>query len=280
MKPSLISVSPDGLDLALHESIVKLLSLENSAIKEHLKELDPKDLKSPCAVRLFREAGKEALMWIGSHGRASSEAAVIGYADAILLEGDEPPRAISIFPQAMQICLASEKIRYETDGAGLIVGAVDFARPVAAGLARLGLKRLLVVDPDDHATEKLVATLSRRLVGIQIEALSRSRLTQIPTEASIAVNLVEAFDDSILEESILEDVSYMNFLKPEGVWIDWTGATVERGFSDEIANAGVMAVNSLLIRRQRDALLISKLTGRKAEDVYRSLADGPVSHSG
>lgn len=280
MKPRLISVSPDAWDLELHEQIAKICPLEEAIVKEQLKDLELSDLKSPTLVRLFKEAGKDALMWLGSQGRASSEAAVIGYADAILVEGDEPPRAISILPQAVQACLAIEKIRYDIDGAGLIVGAIDFARPMAASLARLGLKRILIVDPDDRATEKLVALLSRRLVGIQIEALSRSRLTQIPTEASVAVNLVEAFDDSILEESILEDVSYMNFLRPEGIWIDWTGATADRGFSDEIANAGVTVVNSLLIRRQRDALLISKLTGRKAEEVYASLADGPVSHPG
>lgn len=280
MKPQLISVSPDSLDLGLHESIVKAFFLENAMVKENLKDLDISELKAPGVVRLFQESGKEALLWLGGKGRASSEAAVIGYADALLMEGSEPPRAISILPQAMQTCLATEKIRYEVDGAGLIVGAIEFAKPIAASLARLGLKRIMIVDPDDQATEKMVAALSRRLVGIQIEALSRSRLTQIPTEASVAVNLVEAFDDSILEESILEDVSYMNFLRPDGVWIDWTGATVDRGFSDEIANAGVTVVNSLLIRRKRDALLISKLTGRKAEEVYLSLADSPVSHPG
>lgn len=220
------------------------------------------------------------MVWLGSQGRASSDAAIIGYADAVLFESSEPPRAISLVSQALQKTLAKDKIAFAVDGAGLIVGAIDFARPIAAGLARLGLKRILIVDPDDEASEKLAATLSRRLVGIQIEALSRSRLTQIPTEASIAVNLVEAFDDSILEESILEDVSYMNFLRPEGVWIDWTGATTERGFAEEISNAGVTMVNSVHVRCQRDALLLSKLTGRKADEEFERLADGLVSHRG
>lgn len=277
MKYRLISVSPTGLDLGLHNSIASAFLIEDASIRDQLKDLDIGEISAPSLVRLFSDSGKDALAWLGSQGRAASDAAVIGYADAILAQGNEPPRAISVMPQAFQMSLASENVRFELDGAGLIVGAVSFTRTVAASLARLGLKRILIVDPDDQATEKLVASLSRRLVGIQIEALSRARLTQIPTEASIAVNLVEAFDDSILEESILEDVSYMNFLRPTGVWIDWTDATTARGFAEEIANSGVTVMNSLAIRRRRDALLISKMTGRKAEEIYASLADSPVS---
>jgi hypothetical protein len=277
MKFKLISVSPAGYDLASHNLIASHFGLDDAAVKDKLGDLDLSEVKPPSLVRLFGESGEEAVAWLRGKGQVSSDASVIGYADAVIIQENESPIAISVLPQAIQASLAIQNIRIEFDGAGLIVGAVGLARAIAASLAKLGLKRIFIVDPDDQATKNLVASLSRRLVGIQFEALSRARLTQIPAEASVAVNLVEFFDDSILEESILEDVSYMNFLRPGGVWIDWTGASGDRGFADEIANAGVQVFDPLNIRRRRDALLVSKLTRHRAEDVYAGLADSPVS---
>ncbi|MDZ4082042.1 MAG: hypothetical protein U1E10_03830 [Bdellovibrionales bacterium] len=274
-KRTLISIGADEREKEFHAYLARALTSgeSQSEPETHLSKMS--DLKAEdhasALVRLFGEAGREALTWLGSQGRASSETAVIGFADALLLDRNEPPRAVSVLPQAMLSALAKEKVKFDMNGAGLIVGVNDLTRSMAASLTRLGLKRVMLIDADDKASEKMATALSRRLIGIQFEALSRSRLTQIPSEASIAVNLTYAFDDSILEESILEDVSYLNFLRDGGVWIDWTGATIERGFSEEIANAGAMVFDPDHVRRWRDANLLALVTGRKAEECFDDL---------
>jgi hypothetical protein len=276
MKRALISVGADDREKTFHAPMARALdtSDRNNSDDVHLNRLSDLVLADhPVAlVRLFGEAGREALTWLGAHGRASSETAVIGYADGLLLDQIEPPRAVSVLPQGMLAALAKEKVTFDMTGAGLIVGISDFTRSIAASIARLGVKRIMLVDTDDKASEKMAAALSRRLIGIQFEAISRSRLTQIPAEASIAINLTYGFDDSILEESILEDVSYLNFLRSGGVWMDWTGATIERGFSDEIANAGATVFDSDHVRRWRDASLLALATGRRAEDCFEEIS--------
>jgi hypothetical protein len=277
VKCTLVSIGADEREKLFHAHLAKALGnsekVSELAQEIHLDKMV--DLKaedhSVALVRLFGEAGREALTWLGAQGRASSEAAVIGFADALILDINEPARAVSVLPQAMLAALAKEKVKFDMNGAGLIVGVSDLTRSMAASLARLGLKRIMLVDSDDRASEKMASALSRRLIGIQFEPLSRTRLTQIPSEVSIAINLTYAFDDSILEESILEDVSYLNFLSDGGVWIDWTEATVERGFADEIANAGARVFDPDIVRRWRDASLLALLTGRKTEDCISEL---------
>lgn len=271
MKRTLISVGADDREKVFHVSMARAMETPDDVRLTHLSELTAAD--HPAAlVRLFGEAGREALTWLGTHGRASSETAVIGYADGLLLDQNEPPRAVSVLPQAMLAAMAKDKVKFDMSGAGLIVGVTDFTRSIAASIARLGVKRIMLVDADDMKSEKMATALSRRLIGIQFEPLSRSRLTQIPSEASIAINLTHSFDDSILEESILEDVSYLNFLRAGGIWIDWTGASIERGFSDEIANAGATVFDPDHVRRWRDAYLLSLATGRRAEDFFEEMS--------
>lgn len=277
MKRSLVSIGADEREKLFHSRLARALAPMQSPTElgeeiylNKMADLTP-EAHSVALVRLFGEAGREALAWLGVHGRASSEAAIIGFADALILDPNEAPRAVSVLPQAMLAALAKEKVKFDMNGAGLIVGVTDLTRSMAASLTRLGLKRIMLVDADDKASEKMATALSRRLVGIEIEPLSRSRLTQIPSEASVAINLTYAFDDSLLEESVLEDVSYLNFLRDGGVWIDWTAATVERGFSDEIANAGAMVFDPDHVRRWRDANLLALVTGLKAEDCMADL---------
>lgn len=280
MSKKLISIGADDREKQLHKAMSLALGLLISSQREaetsealYFEKLSEfkSDEHPKSLVRLFGDSGREALTWLGATGRASSETAVIGYADAIILNQTEPPRAVSSLPQGMLAALAKEKVKFDITGAGLIVGVSEHTRAMAAALARLGLKRIMLIDSNDKASEKMALLLSKRLVGTQIESLSRSRLTQIPSEASIAVNLTYAFDDSILEESILEDVSYLNFLRSSGVWIDWTGATIERGFADEIANAGAMVFEPDHIRLWRDAFLLELVTGRKADECYSLL---------
>jgi hypothetical protein len=279
MKRTLISIGADDREKEFHAAMARALEAALEGALESVDDVHFGKLAELVAadhpvalVRLFGQAGRDALTWLGAQGRASSEAAVIGYADGILLDKSQPPRAVSILPQAMLAAMAKEKVSFDMSGAGLIVGVSDFTRSVAASIARLGVERIMLVDADDQASEKMATALSRRLIGIQIEALSRSRLTQIPAEASIAINLTYGFDDSILEESILEDVSYLNFLRSGGVWIDWTGATIERGFADEIANAGATVFDPDHVRRWRDANLLALATGRKAEECFEEIS--------
>lgn len=184
-------------------------------------------------VRLYGASNTKALSWLGHGGRLPAEVSVLGYADALIDNGVQPTRAISVFPQAMVSTFAAEKLGFDMSGAALIAGACDETRAMAAGISRLGIKKLYIVDSDDAKAEAMVQLLKRKLFGIEIAPISRGVLTQVPAEASIAINLVEAS-----ESALVEDISYLNFLRDKGLWLDWTGASVALGFADEIVSTG------------------------------------------
>lgn len=252
--------------------------IEVKAIQcEGLDDLPPLADGDRRLLRLFGRSCTHAMTWLGAKGRVPTPVAVIGYADGVIQSSGQPMRAIGVFPKAMVTAFALSKWTFDTSGAGLLVGACDKTRIVAAGLALLGLKKISIVDPDDTKSDALVQLLRRRLFGVDIVVLSRALLTQVPAEDSIAVNLVESS-----EAALLEDVSYLNFLRDGGVWIDWTRATSVLGLADEITNAGARVLPPEPIQMWSDALLVEEflvdlaalapmVPRPKAEDIYRSL---------
>lgn len=287
-KIRLISVGDDANDYRRHAVLAELYA-SDSQIHQRIEELDCGSLPDgPTLIRLLGEAGREGLAAVAGRGATNIETAMIGYADGIIFtkqneqSGDHSDaQVLSVIPAAVQAEIAQSKVEIDLHGVGLIIGAVSLARAMAAGIARLGLKKIIIVDPIDEAASALVDSVSRHLLGVQIEVLSRYHLTQLPSEASIAINLISAIDDSVLEEPFLEDIAYMNYMMPHGLWLDWTNAATQKGLSEEIMETGVVPLSSERIRTRCDAHLLAKVTGHKAEQIFATviekLGDSPVS---
>lgn len=268
----IITVEANEAESARTSKLVELLKPLSARTFESLEALGSlanEGTIAADAVTLIRLAGRahtDVMAWLGARGRVSTEAAILGFADAIIAEPGQPPRATGVLAQAFISAIASSKQTYDMDGSGMIVGVTDETRAMAASLSRMGLKRIRIVDSDDRKTEQMVQLLRKRLFGVDIQAISRTSLTQVPSEASVAVNLVPSED-----QVLLEDVSYLNFLKKGGVWIDWTDGITKLGYGDEVANAGAHIFNADLIRAWREALLLSVMpkvdewTGQKPE---------------
>jgi hypothetical protein len=225
-------------------------------------------------LRLFGKANSDALRWLGATGQVATDVAVLGFADAILIEPGHPLRGIGVLPEAFVSAIAARKVSFELSRPAFIIGASEEAKVIAAGLSRLGFKRLMIVDSDDGKTEQVVKYLRRRLLGIEIEAVPRRTLTQIPNEAALAISVVEANDTGMLE-----DISYLNFLRKSGVWIDWNSSTLETGLDKEIIEAGAHIFDPILIRAWREALVLNSIpglllkAGQKPEAIASRLGD-------
>lgn len=225
---------------------------EISSLDELKAILDSRSTEHPTLIRLFEESHSKVLSWLGAGGRVSSEAAILGFADAIYCEPSEPPRVVAVFPDAMVAALSSMKIACDTLSSALLIGSCDETRAAAAALARLGFKRVQIVGSDDEKTKTLIQILQRRIFGVKFEAISRASLTQLPSESSLAFNLMSTQD-----EALLEDVSYLNFLQPSGLWIDWTNATSALGLDEEIIDSGARVFDANRVRAWREVMLLS-----------------------
>lgn len=205
------------------------------------------EANEPSMIRFFGRAQSQALTWLGPTTRVPTEVAIMSVADGVMFGAHrEPPRAFVCMPDVFCERLVLEKVVLDRSGSGIVILASSaehedraVAIEVASAFSRLGLKRILIVDIDDARAQSLATMLKRRLLGVEIEAVSRSLLTQLPSEASIAVSLVGRD-----HRDLLEDVSYLNFLKQNGIWIDWLEATRDLGLAEEIKDAGATVLSS------------------------------------
>jgi hypothetical protein len=254
----MISVGADEAELHRTQILIDTFKPISSRVCAELAELDGAHYPSDGAtiVRLFGRANTQALIWLGAKGRVATEAAIIGFADAILIESGQPARAMAILPQAFISGIAGKKLAYDLSAAVFLVGALDETKAIAASVSRMGFKRIMIVDSDDRKAEQIVQYLRRRLLGIEIEAVPRRSLTQVPNYAAIAINLVDKS-----QTGLLEDISYLNFLKKNGVWIDWTNATGALGLDHEIRDAGATSFDAIAIRAWRDAWILNSVPG-------------------
>ena len=268
----IVTVGASEAELKRTQSLISVVQpkshQEISSLEQLAPILDARSTEHPTLIRLFEDSHSKVLSWLGAGGRVSSEVAILGYADAIYCEPSEPPRVVGVFADAFVAALSSMKIACDTLSAALLIGACDETRAAAVGLARLGYKRIQVVDSDDEKTAKLIQILQRRVFGVKFEAVSRASLTQLPNESSLAFNLMGES-----ERALLEDASYLNFLQKAGIWIDWTGATRALGYDEEIVDGGARVVEAARIRAWREVFLLSLLgsegasPGQKPEQI-------------
>ena len=272
----IITVGADARELARTEILVRAIQPLSSRICETLDELNGVGYAQDAytILRLSGRANSQVLTWLGSKGRVATEVAILGFADAVLIEPGQPARAIVVLPQAFVSAIASQKPSYDLSGAAFIIGANEETKVIAASLSRLGFKRLMIVDTDDRKTEQVCQYLRRRLFGIEIDAILRRTLTEVPNEAAIAISLVDTNDTGMLE-----DISYLNFLRKGGVWIDWIGSTVELKMNGEIKDAGAYIFDPTIIRAWREAHLLNSVpellatAGQKPEYIASRLTE-------
>ncbi len=243
------------------QRVAPLLPAENCEVRSaaELSEVNLAELKQ-AVIRLYGRARSEALAWLGPEARVPAEVAILGLADIILIdEQGGAPHAIGCFGDAVVASLAGQHALIDRSGSGLVVGATDAARSFISALSRIGMKRILIVDADDAKAERLAIAMRKRELSVEIEPLSRSFLTQLASEASIAINFAPTE-----ERDLIEDVSYLNFLHPGGAWLDWTGATHAIGLADEIENAGAVVLDAehVKLKLEQTCIALAQAYGR------------------
>lgn len=102
-------------------------------------------------------------------------------------------------------------------GSGVfIMGATWEARVIVAALTRAGFNKISLSDVDDARGQRMVKELERLNFGSNFQYVQRSMVTQLPGTSSIAINVL-----SLVEHpELVSDLSYLNFLRPNGIWIE------------------------------------------------------------
>lgn len=127
-------------------------------------------------------------------------------------------------------------------GSGVfIMGATWQTRVIVAALTRAGFNKISLSDIDDTRGQKMVKELERLNFGSTFQYVQRSMVTQLPGTSSIAINVL-----SLVEfPEIVSDLSYLNFLRPDGIWIETEAYADDSALTIEAVSLGTQVEPAL-----------------------------------
>jgi hypothetical protein len=146
--------------------------------------------------------------------------------------------------------ISSEVRVLDFSGPILIIGANPEARAVVGALIRFGFSRFSIIDLEDQRTSPLVEDFRRNYFGVDFQIIRKDLFTQIPGVHSCAINVLKA----PVESAIFESLSYFNFMKPEGIWLDLSMDPQMRELENEAVSLGFRSLKASHVVASADRL--------------------------
>lgn len=158
--------------------------------------------------------------------------------DSLFLEsGTLLPRLI--IPEALRQFLVYSVKDIDIREPAFIVGDTPIVRVAGSVLADMGYGTIyLVGDSDALQTEK--AILKRAQFGVQYQIVNPENLTLQAVSASLLINTASLPEGDLF----LNDLSYFNYMKPEGVVLDLNPVDEEKPLLKEAVDANLRTLDT------------------------------------
>ncbi len=142
---------------------------------------------------------------------------------------------------AVKYCMTQEEIPTDISGSVLIFGTCPVAHSCFGALNALGFSRFTFVDPnpEQNVVDTKLDLLKSQNFGAEINKASNAMVTQLPGIFSVVVNTLEMEDES----SIIDEMSYFNFLASDGVILDFR-MEKEIRFIKEAQKIGALTIDA------------------------------------
>jgi hypothetical protein len=124
--------------------------------------------------------------------------------------------------------------------AAYIIGANTTAKAAIMELVALGMQKFFLVDPDFSASKSLTESFGRNLFSMEFVPLQNAELPLRPNDGSLLLNTI---DLSIFQE-LAQDLSYLNFISKEGLFIDCFPGFATHTLLDEARHVGLQVIPS------------------------------------
>jgi shikimate 5-dehydrogenase len=166
---------------------------------------------------------------------------------------------------------------FDLDSSVLVVGAGAAARLAISVLYRSGFKTFGISDQTTSKVEKMAAELKRLYFGAEFRPIPKDDLILLPGMFGVLVNTTPLVEGN----EILDELSYFNFFKRNGVAIDFTIKPVDTPLLLEAVDVGATVVKGFEISTYTDivwaewfcgAKLDPKIYGERLEKFLRSEA--------
>ncbi|MCB9025831.1 MAG: hypothetical protein H6625_05910 [Bdellovibrionaceae bacterium] len=138
-------------------------------------------------------------------------------ADSIILKSGQWELTASTLIGFEKHVLSNGK-NIKLDASVLIVGSGATAKFAIHAISKIGIKNIKISNQFSEQAKQLILDLERKYFGIKFEFVPDDQLVLLPGTNSVLINTTPLIDSN----SILNELYYFNFLRPDGLVIDFT----------------------------------------------------------
>lgn len=155
----------------------------------------------------------------------------------------------------------------------LVVGSGAQARVACAAFSKLGFRRFLITSRNDEHAEELVKQLERHFFNLEFKVVPQDQLVLLPGVSSAVINTTPY----ALDNDLLTELYYFNFLQSSGVVIDLNLQPLETPLIREAKVMGVNVVMGSEVASWSDILWCQWVTGKTFDrSVYRDALEAAL----
>lgn len=136
----------------------------------------------------------------------------------------------------------------DTRGSVLVAGTGGSARAAIAAFFKAGFRQFLLTHLEKEEAEQAIRDVETRFFGLKIQFVPKESIVLLPGESSVLVNCTS----DATENSLLIELSYMNFLKRPGFLFDVNRNIKPSILVQEAHDADVKVIEGFQIAAQAD----------------------------
>ena len=197
--------------------------------------------------------------------QTTQEALTAGVCPLLIREkGQWWPRPL--MEEAFKTCLTENFAQLDIASNALIAGSGPAGRQVIAAISKIGYSVINITDQDIQSSQKLVDAMKKRFFQIKFKVIPFQEITTLPGVHSLVVNTTPL----ILENELLDELYFFNFLKSQGAVVDLTLVPSHTPLMLEAEQWGARHLSGDFVAADCDVYMIEKLTGKKiSKSKYR-----------
>lgn len=179
-------------------------------------------------------------------------------ADSFLLqEGRWLPRIF--MRQALKTLIVQKASDLSSQGVAYVTGCGSWASFAAVMAIQMGFRRICLVCSDEKRRDAVIEKLKRHYFQVDFIGIVDNELTLQPNNGTLLLNTQPHAEN----EMLLEDLTYLNFLRAEGLVVDFDLVSSEQNLLREAIHIGERVIHPIELFGMRDGFLLSFLFGGK-----------------
>ncbi len=139
----------------------------------------------------------------------------------------------------------------------LVAGLGPLVPFIVSALGKIGFHKISITDVDENRGEKLIASLKNRFFRVEFNFVKFETITTLPGIYSFLINTTPLN----LENHLLDELYFFNFLKLQGVVCDTTLVPVETPLLTEAQVWGARLLSGEKIAAEYDVLIFQQACG-------------------